>query len=114
MFFLEKKAVQAVRWRIPKAMLFFMAEYRIRIPCLAVNRPQEQTPTPVFFALVFFALIEEPEKRRYETNLLIVFVMFSSLLGIMVVAVDAVTFAPGSVGGCLVWPDSGRLQASRR
>ena len=51
--------------------------------------------------------------RRYETNLLIVFVMFSSLLGIMVVAVDAVTFAPGSVGGCLVWPDSGRLQASR-
>jgi hypothetical protein len=55
LFFPEKKAVQAFRWRIPKAMLFFMAEYRIRMPCLAVNRPQEQTLTPVFFALVFFA-----------------------------------------------------------
>ena len=51
--------------------------------------------------------------RRYKTNLLTVFVMFSSLLSIVVVAVDAVTFAPGLVGDCLVWPDSGRLQASR-
>ena len=33
------------------------------MPCVEVNRPQEQTPTPVFFALVFFALIEELEKR---------------------------------------------------
>jgi len=48
--------------------------------------------------------------RRYETNLLTVFVMFSSLLGIVVAAVDAMTFVPGSVGACLVRSDSGRWQ----